>query len=220
MTHFVRPVMLALGLSALAAPAFGQSIRAVDQDRYEACIAEIDENALSAFETGLAWQAQSGGWPANHCIGLAIVATGDFAEGARRLEINAEGAVAAGDYARAVMFGQAGDAWLAAGEPHDALRAFTRGQEFLPRDPGLALGRAEAAIDAGLWEVAETAAQEAVRLDPDAAEGYRLRGRARLEQGQVGAAEDDMEMARDLDPDNIEVLLLRGDINEARRSDG
>jgi len=219
MAMCARPVLLALVLT-LPGTALAQPDRPVDQARYEACLAQIDTDPMAAYETGLAWQAQTGGWPAAHCTALAIVATGDYAEGARRLEINAEGAVAAQAYVRAVMFGQAGDAWLAAGEPVEALGAFTRGRDFAPGDLGLALGRAEAALEAGLFEVAEEAASEAVALDPQSSTAYRLRGRARLERGDLDAAEADMQDARALAPDNVEILLLRGDIREARRRAG
>lgn len=217
MADFMRPATLALAL-VCAAPAMAQI--PVDQARYEACLAEIETDPMTAYETGLAWRAQAGGWPADHCIALAIIAAGDYAEGASRLEANAEGAVAAGDYARAVMLGQAGDAWLAAGEPVQALGAFTRGRDFAPDDPGLARGRAEAALEAELFEVAETAAGEAIALDPESPEAYRLRGRARLELGRLDAAEADMRAARERAPDSVDVLLLRGDILQARRSDG
>lgn len=218
MRYFVRPVFAAMAFGAFASPVMAQP--PLDQARYEACIQQIDADPLAAYETGLAWQAQAGGWPAAHCTALAIVATGDFAEGARRLEINAEGAVAAGPHARAVMFGQAGDAWLAAEDPNKALRAFSRGRDFAPEDGGLALGAAEAALDAGLWEIAAGHADTAIALMPETAEGYRLRGRARLEAGELDAAEADMRAARERDPENIEVLLLRGDIREARRRAG
>lgn len=224
MWHRARPVSSALGLTvlglSLCSTAAAQDRVPVDQGRYEACLAEIATAPLSAYETGLAWQAQAGGWPAAHCTALAIIATGDYAEGARRLEINAEGAVAAGDYARAVMFGQAGDAWLAAEEPRNALRAFSRGRDFAPDDAGLALGRAEAALEAGLHELAEEAAGEAIALAPQSAEAYRVRGRSRLVQGDLDGAEADMHAARERDPENIAVLLLRGDIVQARRSAG
>ena len=96
MRHLVRPVLAALGL-AVSPCALAQDAVPVDQARYRACIAEIDADPMAAYETGLAWQAQAGGWPAAHCTALAIVASGDYAEGAARLETNAEGAVAAGD---------------------------------------------------------------------------------------------------------------------------
>jgi tetratricopeptide (TPR) repeat protein len=224
MRHLMRPVSIALGLAGLGlsliSAATAQAAIPVDQARYEACLAEIDSDPMAAYETGLAWQAQSGGWPAAHCTALAIIATGDVAEGARRLEVNAEGAVAAGSYARAVMSGRPGDAWLAAGEPAQALRAFTRGRDFAPDDAGLALGRSEAALEAGLYEVAEQAGDDAVALAPQSAEAYRLRGRARLELGALEAAEADMRAARERDPESIEVLLLRGDIVQARRAAG
>lgn len=187
----------------------------VDAERYEACLSEIDQDPELAMESGLAWRAQGGGWASDHCIALSVIANGQFGDGARRLEITAEGATGAGDQVRAVMFGQAGDAWLAAGQSDMAMTAFTRGRFFAPGDAGLALGQAEAALEVEDWAMVEAAADEAIMLDQSQADAWRLRGEARLAQGDLDGARGDMVHARTLDPENIDVLLLRGKIQIA-----
>ena len=217
----------------LSAPGWAQEdapvLRAVsavvDAERYEACLSTIDQDPEAAMESGLAWRAQGGGWSADHCIALSVIANGQFGEGAMRLERTAEGATGAGDQVRAVMFGQAGDAWLVARDSDKAMTAFTRGRYFAPSDAGLALGQAEAALELEDWAMVEAAAGEAISLDetladvlsfvhqqPTPADAWHLRGRAKLEQGDLDGAREDMEQARQLDPENIEALILRGDI--------
>lgn len=192
----------------------------IDAERYEACLMEIDDDPERAMETGRIWKAQGGGWSADHCIALAVVASGTYSEGASRLMSAAESAVNVHDQIRAVMMGQAGDAWLAAGDETAALSAFTRGRFFAPTDAGLALGQAEAALEMEDWAMVEAAAEEAIALDAALADAWRLRGRARLARSDFDGAQADMEQARALAPEDINVLVLRGDILNARRDAG
>lgn len=208
---------LALGADEARSSVFIQT-ETRDQARYEACLAEVGENPEAGYETGLAWRAQGGGWPAQHCAALGLVAMGEVEMGARRLQTNAEGAVTATDRTRAVMMGQAGDAWLIAARPDRALAAFQRGRQFDPDDSGLARGALEAAHAARAWETVEEAADALIALDADDGLAWRLRGEARLERGDLDGAENDMDRARLLDPDDIPTLVLRGRINETRRT--
>lgn len=208
-------------LSGLAGPVLAQEAgSSFEQAQYEACLSLINQNAEAAYEEGLAWRAQGGSWPAMHCIALSQVALGQYGIAARRLESTAEGAVVATDATRAIMFGQAGDAWLAAGEPANAERAFRRGRDFASEDAGLALGVAEAAALQENWERAEAAAGEALRLDGTLVRGWQVRGQARLEQGNLDGAAADLNEALARDDENIEALLLRGRVNEVRRTRG
>jgi hypothetical protein len=52
---------------------------------------------------------------------------------------------------------------------------------------------------------------------PGLADGWRLRALARLESGALAAARQDMETAREIEPENIDILVLRGRIIEAQR---
>ncbi|MGY6662337.1 MAG: tetratricopeptide repeat protein [Glycocaulis sp.] len=208
-------------LAGHATPALAQEAgTSFEQAQYEACLNLINENPEAAYEEGLAWRAQGGSWPAMHCIALSQVALGQYGIAARRLESTAEGAVVATDETRAIMFGQAGDAWLAANEPANAERAFRRGRDFGPGDAGLALGVAEAAILRESWANAQTAAGDAIGLDAGLARGWQIRAQAHLEQGNLDAASADLNEALARDGENIEALVLRGRIAEARRTGG
>ena len=189
-------------------------------ERHAACIAAIAEDGEAAYEDALAWRHQGGGWPAEHCVSLALIALDHPGPGAARLRAAAEGAVSATDMSRAIMFGQAGDGFLTAEEPQMAYDAFVRGLAFAPEDAGLRRGAAEAALELGDMEAAEAAASLALDVAQDPAEQVRaliVRAQARLENGALDAAAADVSAARRLAPENIDLLLLRGRINEARR---
>lgn len=211
-----RLAAAALGAALLPlAPAAAQTESLAD---YTDCLSAISDNPERAWEEALAWRARGGGWAAEHCIGLSMIALGEQTGGASRLRAAAEGAITAAPDTRAVMFGQAGDAWAAAGEHEDAASAYERGLDFAPDSSGLALGRAEAALALDDPEAAEAWASRALALDPEFADAYRVRGEARLDRRDLEGAESDMQAGRALAPDNIDLLLLRGHILEARRT--
>lgn len=188
--------------------------------RHETCLGLISQNAETAYEEALAWRHQGGGWPAEHCVSLALIALDQPEAGAARLRAAAEGAVTATEASRAIMFGQAGDGFLIAEDPAAARAAFERGLDFAPGDPGLKRGVAEASLvlgDAGAAEAAASEAASEARSGAARAEALRLRAEARLALGDLGAALEDVEAARVDAPDNIDILLLRGRINEAIR---
>lgn len=220
MSVFARRLFAGAALALCAAlPARAQLLDLPQEPdaRHQACLEAIAGDAEAAFEEALAWRHQAGGWPAEHCVSLALMALGQVEDGADRLRAAAEGAISATDRSRAIMFGQAGDAYLEAGLTEDALSAFSRGIDFDGRDSGLRRGRAEVALARENPDEAEAYAAEAIALDPADAEALRLRGEARLALNDLDGAEADMRAARAAEPENIDVLLLRGRINEARR---
>jgi tetratricopeptide (TPR) repeat protein len=213
----MRPAAAAIAAALMvSAPVYAQ-IGGPDQVRHQACVEAIADDAEYAYEEALAWRSQGGGWPARHCVALALIALDEVEEGAARLQANAEGATGASDHTRAIMLGQAGEAWLSAGQPGEAAAAFERGLDFAPGDYGLALGVAEARLAGEDWERAEMAAGRAIAIDAGPAAAWRVRGEARLAMGRLDDAEADMRAGRERAPDEIDLLLLRGRINEARR---
>jgi tetratricopeptide (TPR) repeat protein len=209
-------------MSAIALAALALQVAAMDDpaQRHEACLALIGQNAETAYEEALAWRHQGGGWPSEHCVSLALIALGHAEPGASRLRAAAEGAITATNMSRAIMFGQAGDGFLQAEAAAEALSAFQRGLDFAPDDAGLKRGVAEAALALGDAETAEAAASDAAAAAQTAAaraDALRLRAEARLALGALQDALTDVELARSDQPENIDILLLRGRINEAIR---
>lgn len=188
--------------------------------RHETCLRLVGENAELAYEEALTWRHQGGGWPAEHCVSLALIALDQAEAGAARLRAAAEGAITATDASRAIMFGQAGDGFLTAEAPGEARAAFERGLDFAPSDSGLQRGAAQAALaleDYAGAERAASAALSSAAAPSGRADALRLRALARLMLGRPGDALEDVEAARAAAPENIEILVLRGRINEAIR---
>ncbi len=118
------------------------------------------------------------------------------------------------------MFAEAGEAWMTAGQPEDSRRAYTEALEYNNESAPLWLGRARGAAEQAMWAAAEADASAAIRQDSTLGEAYTIRAQARLELGDLDGAQRDMEQARQIDPADIDALLVRGRINEARRTGG
>jgi tetratricopeptide (TPR) repeat protein len=207
----MAPVLLLTVFLALA-----QTPPASDQARLEACLNAIPVDAETAYEDALAWRHQGGGWPAEHCVSLALIALGQEAPGALRLREAALGAEMASDLSRAIMLGQSGEAFLTAEEYEQARISFEHALEFAPRDPGLLLGFGRTQLALEDYAGADISASAALAQEAFA-DAYVLRAEARLLGGDIDAALEDIEAARTLDPENIDILVLRGRIVEARR---
>ena len=188
-----------------------------DQARLEACLRAVQDNAETGYEDALTWRHQGGGWPAEHCVSLALIALGQEAPGALRLREAALEAEMASDPSRAIMLGQSGEAFLSAEEYEQAIISFEAALEFAPRDPALLLGLARAHLALEHYAQADVSASAALAQDQANPEAYALRAEARLLAGDIDAALSDIEAARSLDPENIDILVLRGRIVEARR---
>ncbi|WP_417484548.1 tetratricopeptide repeat protein [Maricaulis salignorans] len=215
MRVFLSACLLTLAISAAHAqtPAIE-----IETARYLDCLERVEREQDQAFEDALAWRMEGGGWPAAHCEALALIALGDTTGGALSLEELAGTTDGGrGPVIRSAMLVDAGKAWLTIGRSEDAQRAFAAALELNPDDQDALLGQASAALALGDWPLAGDAATAVIGQAPDLAAAWRLRAAARLETGALDDAWQDMEMAREIAPDNIEILVLRGRINEARR---
>lgn len=209
-----------LTFAGSAACAQGSAVEA-ETNRYLSCLERVEADHEGAFEDALTWRMEGGGWPAAHCEARALIALGDAAGGAAMLEEQAGLLTTARDGSFPVsMLVEAGEAWLTVHQIEDARRAFTAALELAPLDVPALLGQARTSLELGHWAAAETAASGSIERAPGRADSWRLRGLARLERGELDAAWQDMETARDIEPENIETLVLRGRINEARRLSG
>jgi len=206
---------------ALIAPAIAQTTAAaLERARYQSCLDLAVEDAGAAFEEALSWRIEGGGWPARHCEGRARIALGDDRRGAALLD---EALSALPEIDRAAAPDLAEDAaagWL---EADDAAAAIASAQAGLAEDEtrlGLWRLLAMAAARETEWALVEEAATRLVRLDEDNDDAWRARAEARLELGDLDGARSDIETALALDAENIETLLMRGRILEARRLRG
>lgn len=189
-----------------------------EQQRYENCLGLIETDPDLAYETAIAWQFESGGPPARHCVASALIALGQYEEGAARLESAAAAPDAGSIDVRAAMLHQAGQAWLSANAPAEAERALTYGLSIAPGNPDLLVERALARGLQHEWaEAVQDLTISLTRRDQDV-QALRLRAEANLQLGRYDEADEDVEAALAIDPEDIETLVVRGRAIEARRT--
>jgi tetratricopeptide (TPR) repeat protein len=210
---------LVLPLALLQADAATGSGRVAE--RFEQCVATIDQDAERGYEDAMAWASEAQSAHAYRCAAMALVAQNRYGEGARRLDslglaLNPEqGAL------RAELFSQAGNAWLLAREPARARASFTRaiaivgsGETHLPE---LLIDRARAYAMEGEWRSAEEDLNRALDLRPRDALALRLRAEARMQQSAFDLAEADANAAIAVAPGDVDNYLILGHIRESRR---
>lgn len=208
--------VLVSGLLPFSQSASADIARA-EQDRLEACLVKVETAPSEAYEDSLAWLGNGNRPKARYCNAVALMAMDRLVEGATRLEAlaTAPDPIAAAD--RTAYLAQAGNAWLAANYPSEAIVALTEALKFEPNDPDILKDRAAAYLATERWIEGIDDLDAALDLSPQDAEALGLRARARLATNDLRAAKTDMEAALLQDGENIDLLVLRGDIREAIR---
>ena len=207
---------LALAPTALAPAAFAQT----EDEKLQSCREKIEHDAEAAYQDGLNWLARGNRPAARQCTALALIALGQEAEGAARLEELANAPDAGGLETRAMYLTQAGNAWLMAGMPDAAIVTLTNALKLRPNDGELHKDRARAYVAAKKWREAATDLDSAIELSAADGEAFRMRGHARMKLGELVEAWADVDMAMQYAPQDINVLVLRGDVREAMRLAG
>lgn len=208
-------VLLALALAA-APSAFAQT----EKERLEQCIAQIDKDAEVAYQDGLSWLSRGNRPGARQCTALALIALGQEAEGAARLEELANAPDGGSEQERGVYLAQSGNAWLMAGLPNEAVVTLTNALKIRPDDGELYKDRARALVTLKKWDEARRDLNTAIQLSAGDAEAYRMRGHTLLKLGKLVDAWTDVETAMSLAPTDVNVVVLRGDVREAMRVAG
>ena len=189
--------------------------RIADGEDYENCMAMLASDPAGANTFADAWEATGGGEGAAHCHALAQIALGDVETGADMLEKLAAHSHAP-DVARAILYDQADQAWLLAGDAERAFGAATLALSLSSDDADLLIDRATAAIALGRWDDAADDVTRALEIDGKRPDALVLRGIAHRQLGQLDQAQDDIDRAFALDPENPEAFLERGVLRQRR----
>jgi tetratricopeptide (TPR) repeat protein len=183
--------------------------RVADGPEYEECLGKLRDDAQGALDFAETWKTRNGGDGALHCSALAALALGEPARAGARLEaLGARAQVGPG--ARAAVFGQAGQAWMVAGEASRAYGAFTLALALTPNDPELLVDRAIAAGALGRYADALSDADGAIAQDAQRSEPWIFRAAALRQLDRPQEALRDIERALALEPASPEALLERG----------
>lgn len=176
---------------------------------YEKCLGLLNTDPNGAHDFAEAWFATGGGDGAEHCLALATIALGEPDAGAEMMDKLA-GHSQAPAAARASVYGQAGQAWLMAGDPGRALGSTTLALSMTPDDADLLIDRS---IASGTLERYKDAAEDltrALELDPRRVDALVFRAAAFRHLNQLDRAKEDIDRAFVLDPEDPDVLLERG----------
>jgi tetratricopeptide (TPR) repeat protein len=217
----IKKTILALAMgTVLAAPVDAAPDRTgrpeMASDRYSACLARVEKKPDQAYEDAMTWKAEGGGGPAEHCAAVALIGVKQYDEGAARLDQLARKASSGSAGVRGQILSQAGNAWLLAGRPENAINAFTAALDLAPEDAETLIDRARALALLEKWAPAEGDLSAALVKDPSSLDAMVLRASARRAQGNIKGAEGDVTRALLMDGNYADALVEYGLIRAAK----
>lgn len=190
----------------------------LESQRLKDCMVEALENSESAFEKGLIWTGQGGGWAAEFCVGFALSQGHQLDYGVARMEAATEGENLPADL-KAVMLMQIGDV-LAQNRQFELAQArYDAALALEVNNSELWLASANNQIAQSHWADALSASEAALALNPQSPGALEAKARALLALGRQDEAGTALETALTLYPEDIKLLVLRGDIREAQRQE-
>lgn len=188
-----------------------------EQERLNACIERVETAPEEAYEDSLAWLSSGNRPKARYCNAISLLALERTEEGAARLEALANAPDPISLDNRTLYMAQAGNAWLSANYPEAAVTAFSAALNMQPKNPELYVDRAAAWLAQESWMEGIDDLNEAISLSPNYTEAFYLRASAFLESDDLSNAQADLDVLLQRDPENLDYLVLRGDIREAVR---
>jgi tetratricopeptide (TPR) repeat protein len=215
MISFVHSALISVFVMADAAT----ELQMEEHKRMEACLAKIETMPEEAYEDGLAWQSEANRAYARHCTALSLIELGHIEEGAARLEDLANATDGGSIQQRALYLTQSGNAWLLARRPEAAELTLSNAIKLSPQDPALYLDRARARYLLENWFGADADATEALSYNVNNVDALKVRIKSRLELGETQLAYQDLQVALQLAPKDIDVLVLRGEVRQAQDKD-
>jgi tetratricopeptide (TPR) repeat protein len=209
--------LLILPLLWLCAPAAADSID--PRIEYRTCLTLARAKPEDGWEEAIAWHSLGGGEPARHCAAVALIGLGKYEEAAKRLEALA-GSSRREAPVRAEMLAQAGQAWLLAGKPEQALAAQDTALKLVPGHPELRLDKAVTLASVGHYAEVVELLSALLKVQPNRIEAMVLRAVAYRYLDKLELAKDDLSRALVLDPAFPDALLERGMIRRLEDNNG
>lgn len=197
-------------------PAMGKEIDHASQ--YRACMALIKNAPQEAFNTALNWRDLGGGEAAEHCIAVALIGLGQYAEAAGRLEKLADRAKQKAGV-KAGLLAHAAQAWILAGQSSRAEAVLTVALKLTPEDSILMIDRAQARAGNKDYAGAIDDLSNAIKLEDRRADAFVFRASAYRLLDKLELALADVERALALQPGHPDGLLERGNLRRLRQND-
>tara|TARA_R100000005_G_scaffold96574_1_gene84721 strand:+ start:6617 stop:7399 length:783 start_codon:yes stop_codon:yes gene_type:complete len=211
-TPFLLPALACLTFIGIlpALPPVSSAQTRSQENEYEACLILTRREPEKAFESALAWRDAGGGFPARHCVALALVAMKKYDHAALTLEELAEDMRNAGSPLLVTVLTQTANAWLLGEEYDRAIAAATAGLKIEPDNVDLLIDRSRIYAQIADYQTAFDDLDLALKIDPTRADALTFRAAARRHLGDETRALEDIELALSLNPDLPEALNERG----------
>ncbi|MEM9014232.1 MAG: hypothetical protein AAGB02_03900 [Pseudomonadota bacterium] len=184
-------------------------------ERYQDCVTLVQADLEIGRIAAQQWVGDGGGAMALHCLARADAAAGFPKLAATRLEDIAERKDAGDALERARILSQAAEAWLDAGNVHNAANANERAFALAPDSGELHIVAAKIFESKGSPLEVIKSINAAEEQDLGSAAGFVARARAYKDIGDLEASADDIVRALALDPENVKALVLRGELQQA-----
>jgi len=208
-----RRLFLVASLSMVPfVPAIANAAPAGGAAQYEQCLSRAASNPADALREASEWQKAGGGPPSEHCEAVALVALHRYVEAANKLDGLAHGSFPNDPGMRRSLFDQAGNAWLLAGKPDNAIGSFSAALSIDPSDEDVLSDRARADAMKKNWGAAASDLSAALLVNPDRADLLVLRGSALHALGRKKEALADYELALRIRPGYPDALVERGNM--------
>lgn len=197
-------------LAHLLAAAGAAGAEEVDHPRsYPVCMAAARTDPEKAFDAAQQWLNVGGGDAARHCEAVALMGMKRYAQAADRFENLAQSTHVEPD-TKGTLLGQAGQAWLLAGNAERARSVLNKALMLDPDDVDLYVDYSQALAALGNYAGAAAELDKALVRDPLNADALVFRASARRLLEETALAREDVERALNLDPGHLEGLLERG----------
>ncbi|WP_373085819.1 tetratricopeptide repeat protein [Sneathiella sp.] len=189
------------------------------RSEYDACLKLVKREPEKALESGLAWRDLGGGFPARHCVALALVEMKKYDIAAPKLEELAEDMEKAGSNLVVPILSQAANAWLLAGHYSRADSVASAALGIDPENIDLLIDRSRIMAKTGDYQKAFEDLDLALKLDPTRADALTFRAAALRQLGETSRALEDVELALSLQPDLLDALIERGILYQLQGKD-
>jgi len=189
---------------------------AAEAATYDRCLKLAKQDPAAAQTLAQTWHERGGAHPADHCAAVALVGLKQYKDAATRLEALAQEMTRAPASLRAEVLGQAGQAWLLAGDPVRAYAASGQAVSLQPNDPDLRVDRAEAAAAAGYFDKAVAELDHVLKTEPGRVDALIYRASANRALDRLDPALADVEKALAQAPNSVPGLLERGNIRRLK----
>ncbi|MCI5046592.1 MAG: hypothetical protein MRY59_03745 [Aquisalinus sp.] len=210
-----KPYLLWLALTASASISLANATDLALDPGYQACVDKVRDNPEQGRYQALRWVSDGGGDPALYCAAIADLAIGVPRLAAERLEVLAKKNRTPDPYLSARLYVQAAQAWAAGRETLPALAAIAEAERMAPATEEVKLLIAPIYAEIGRWGLTKRSLDAAEEFNPLSASALTLRARARKELSDTEGAARDLQLALNMEPENIEALVLRGELAQA-----